>query len=340
MSTELSNDALTGNDDADAFLNLWKSDANQPSDNDEDKKKKPVAPTQDETDEDTSEETPEDDEEVEDQDEADEEDDEDESDDDGEDQDKGTKKTLAGDDAEVEVSVDGKTLKVAVKDLKRLYGQEAALTRKSQEVAEIRKKADEAGSYHVAGLTKLLERAREAYKPYAEIDFLLAAKTLEPDEYTALRDDALKRHADVQFLEQELGTTLETARTERTKQLQAEAKETLKILTDPEKGIKGFDQKMYDDMRSFAISSGIPAEVVNNTVSAPLLRILHKAMLYDKGQKAPTVKKDVKAKKIVKSSQNSQSTRQNIDPAKKAMKKLQSTGAMEDAADAFMAKWK
>lgn len=43
----------------------------------------------------------------------------------------------------VEIVVDGETKQASVKDLKRLYGQEASLTRKSQEMASQRKLADD-----------------------------------------------------------------------------------------------------------------------------------------------------------------------------------------------------
>lgn len=49
----------------------------------------------------------------------------------------------AKDDHLVTVTVDGETKTVPVKDLKRLFGQEAALTRKSQEVAAARKATEQ-----------------------------------------------------------------------------------------------------------------------------------------------------------------------------------------------------
>ena len=43
----------------------------------------------------------------------------------------------------IDILVDGETQQASIKDLKRLYGQEASLTRKSQEVAAQRKEAED-----------------------------------------------------------------------------------------------------------------------------------------------------------------------------------------------------
>jgi hypothetical protein len=96
----------------------------------------------------------------------------------------------ASDDALVKLTVDGEEIKIPVKDLKRLYGQEASLTRKSQEVAERRKFAEDEGARYVVATQKLIEKATERFKPYAQIDWAIAAKTLENDEYVALRQEA------------------------------------------------------------------------------------------------------------------------------------------------------
>jgi hypothetical protein len=89
---------------------------------------------------------------------------------------------------------------------------------------------------------------------------------------------------------------------------------------------------------------GIPAQVVNDIASEPILRVLHLAMTAHKAKDVSkkTVKKDLKAKKIVKSSTAPEALRQgNTDAGKKkALNKLRSTGTIDDATDAFMAKWK
>ena len=68
---------------------------------------------------------------------------------------------LVSDDAEVEVTVDGEIQRVSVASLKRLAGQEQALTRKSQETAAQRKEAEAAmdKTHHV--MQAMLAKAEE-----------------------------------------------------------------------------------------------------------------------------------------------------------------------------------
>ena len=63
-------------------------------------------------------------------------------------------------DALVEVQVDGETQQVSLKSLKRLHGQEASLTRKSQDVAARRKEAEEALAKADISYRKLLEELK------------------------------------------------------------------------------------------------------------------------------------------------------------------------------------
>lgn len=335
--TEGGAEDLTGDDGADAFLELWKKGAPEELPGDE------VEEDEDDSEEeaDDTEETDDDQdtEESEDDTEEDEDDQEDDSEDDQED-DKSTKKVLK-DDAVTKFKVDGKEVEVSVAKLQRLYGQEAALTRKSQEVADTRKQLETQGAAYVAASETMLTRARERFSQYEKIDWLVASKELNADELQALRGEAQKAYADVQFYEKELGTFMEGVHQARHTALIAEAQSTLKALQDPKTGIKGFNQQTYEDMRGFAINHGVPKEVMDNLVSEPIMRILHKAMLFERGQKAVTKAKDLKPKKIIKSKVNGDVARTGFTPKKatKALETLKKTGSQDDAAAAFMAGW-
>ena len=69
---------------------------------------------------------------------------EDDEPDDQEEEDDEAEAELVDDDAEVEILVDGETHRASVKSLKRLFGVEKSLTRKSQHVAQQRKQAEDA----------------------------------------------------------------------------------------------------------------------------------------------------------------------------------------------------
>ena len=93
---------------------------------------------------------------------------------------------VINDDAEVEILVDGETHRASVASLKRLFGQEQSLTCKSQAVAQQRKQAEDALQKTDAVLQAMLQKAEERYKPYSEVDMLVASKTMEDADFAAL----------------------------------------------------------------------------------------------------------------------------------------------------------
>lgn len=243
--------------------------------------------------------------------------------------------------AYVKVKVDGEERTVSVRDLKRLYGQEASLTRKSQEVSTKRKEAEELGAKYVAGLTGLLQRASEKANPYKQIDFLSAAQQLKPEELNALRSEAQQAFEEERYLAEELNTFMANLQAQRQYALVEKGREAVKEL---KRDIPGFNEKVYNDIRHYAISSGIEVDVVDNLVDAAALKIIHKAMLHDKGKVGVTTTKQKKGgKKVIKTTKSSGSTTKDLignkTKATSALKRLQNTGSTEDAAEAFLARW-
>jgi hypothetical protein len=268
---------------------------------------------------------------------------------DGEDEGQGEDKSYVdSDDVFVKVKVDGEEREFAIKDLKRLAGQEASLTRKSQEVADARKGVDEQTKVHQARLDTMLDRARKAWEPYSKINLLVAAKTLDGDQLQALQQEMQAKWDDLQFIEKE-GQNLAKHITEQTQAEKAKsAQECIKALSDPNTGIEGWSQKVYTDICAYAKEQGIPADYVNDLTDPAAFKIIQKAMLFDKGkQKVADVKdkaakiKKAPPKKIVKSSQSAQANKDVLKPSKSddAMKKLRNTGDRDDAAEALMAMW-
>jgi hypothetical protein len=327
------------NDGVDAFLDLMKSpDADDQPSGSEDEKKKRRA--DDEDDDEPSDESPED---------KDADDDEGEEADDDDEDDKKRKYADDDDETYVKLTVNGKEEEVSVKSLKRLYGQEKALTQKSQEVAEHRKSLEQETEKNALAHTAIFKRAEERWAQYAGIDFNLAAKELSTDEYAALKAAAQSAYEDVQFLGTQLDAFHGTIKQRQQADLVDRAKKSLEVLTgDPESGgIDGFNEKLYEDVRAYAIKEGFSRETVANLVDASAIRIMHKAMLYDRGRakassKTTIVKKvDKTPKKVIKTSSapdrtNSDSKSHSAQFAK-ANAKLRETGSMDDAAEAFMA---
>ena len=132
--------AETIDDAAEAILGMWE-DAEELSEENQEAEVEAADETEAaDTEEDENEEDLESYEDDEDPDEDAEEDDEEASD---EDEDDSEEVQVIDEESLVEIVIDGETKQASVKDLKRLYGQEASLTRKSQEMASQRKLADD-----------------------------------------------------------------------------------------------------------------------------------------------------------------------------------------------------
>lgn len=267
--------------------------------------------------------------------------DDDESDTDPDDPSDDPDATFADDTAKVKLQIDGEEITASVKDLKRLYGQEAALTRKSQEVAAKRKEAEDTGAKHVTALQTLVKKAEERYQPYAGIDFLVASKQLDAEEFAALRSEATKAYEDYKFLTQELDGFTTSQIEKQQSEYQEKAKAAIEALSDPEKGIKGWSQDVYNEIRTFATTNGLPQETMDGITDPAIIKMMWQAMRYDKAKKVATTKtkKATTAKKTLRSKAPSDNSSFSVGKAGKALDKLRATGDREDAANAFLSRW-
>jgi hypothetical protein len=321
--------ALSTDEAANALLKRW-TDAEKPSDDEEGANPKPRSETE-------RKEPAEGDEHESDDDDLILEDEEDAADE-GDDEDDGP--VEAPENAVVKIKVGDEEVTAKVSDLKRLYGQEASLTRKSQEVAQQRKQADTELERFTVATGTLLEKAQERFKPYAEIDWNLAAKALETEEYSALRNEARAAYTDVQFLTQELNGVVEQTRQARQTQLEQDAQKAIEVLTG-ENGIPGFNEEVYQEMAEYAVSRGLPMENYAQVVDPIALMILHDAMKYQQAKERAATKRKAAptSKKVMKSNKRSGTGRVG-DKAGEALEKLRQTGSRDDAAALLMGRWK
>ena len=326
---------LSLDDAADAILSRWeKQDAEkQPSEDPETIETPDVEQeeTEDIEEPDEAEETDNSEEDETDQDEDAEPDDEEtESDDEAE---------GVSDDTQIEITVNGKTQLHSVGSLKRLAGQEAAITQKSQQMASQRKVLEDAiGKNHIA-YQKMLEAAQERAKPYQEIDMLVAAKAMETEDFAALRKEAEAANRDLNFLTEEADAFYKGVQEQQQAQLQQAAQECVKVLQDD---IPDWNNQLYNDIRTYAIEQGLDETEVNNYVDPSVLKILHKARLYDAGKKVATVKKKAATKKkVLRDSKAPQGDKQRkAQKIADAKAKLATSGNdLDDIANALLSRW-
>lgn len=321
-------------DPTNAFLEKWKdADEDQPSDettegaeDDDNETPEEVEPSK-ETDE---EETNDDDEVLEDPDEADATEEE-------PDASKATK--VADDDAEVLIKVGEQEQKVSVKELKRLFGQEAALTRKSQETAEERKIVEAEKARYSTALETMQKRAEDKYRPYSQIDFLVASKQLDAEEFEALRKEATAAYEDYKFYTEELKTHKATTEQETHKEYMEKAQKAIQVLSDPEKGIPNWSQDLYNDIRTFAVeTNGMDINEVNKITDPAIIKMMWQAMRYARAKKVSTKKIAAAPKKVVKASAPAE-TKATKGKDSKAFAALRETGSRDAAVDALTARW-
>lgn len=321
----------TNEDAAAAFLSKW---------SEEDPETVSEAPEEDDTSDPSEEE--EEDIEAEEPVETDEESDEDhqedseETDEDTDDEESKEPKKALDDEAIVKVKVGDEELDVSVKDLKRLYGQEAALTRKSQEVAAKRKEAEAAALKASATLEKMYQKAQAKWEPYSKIDYLVAQKQLDTDSFAALRAEAQAAFEDFRFISEEADAFVKQTQAQQQQQLQEAAKEAVKVLRE---AIPDWSPKLYDQIREYAINTGMDAEVINNLVDPVAIQLLHKARLFDESKKVVTKKKVVQQKKVLKPTVTTSVKDVKGNSAAKQKVKLQTSGSVDDAANLFLSRW-
>ena len=321
---------LSMDDVEDAILARWEDpDENQASENDEDAPLVTEAETEGELEY----------EEVEDDDTEDEEGEEDQSEDEESDDEDTEEETVElTDDFEIEIQVDGETQTAPLKDLKRLYGQEASLTRKSQEVAAKRKEAEDNIGKSQVIFDKLIQQAQERYKPYEDIDMMVASKSMTTEDFAQLRREAQQAKTDLDFLTQEADAYFGDLQKQQQEQLQKAAKECVETLQST---IPDWSNELYNDIRMYAIGQGLPEEQVNQYVDPNVLTILHKARLYDQGKQVATVKKKQAVQKKVLRSKKAPPTDASKRKAAAAKQRdaLRTSRDVDDLANVILNRW-
>jgi hypothetical protein len=335
--------SLDSDDAADAILSRWQ-DAETLSEEDEEATDEPQQEDEDETLEDTSDEDQDD--ETEQTDEEDDEDPDEESEEPETDGDEEVELSI-DDDTQVEIIVDGETQRVSIAALKRLHGQEASLTRKSQDLAATRKQADAALQKADISYQKLLERAEARAKPYSEVDMLVASRQMDADDFAKLRAEAKDAEDNLKFLKEEADAFYRDAQDQQKVLHQQAASECVKVLQSQ---MSDWGNDVYNDIRAYAVSQGLQQEQVDQYVDPAVIMLLNKARLYDqtkataetKKQKAKVIRaKDSNTgKKILRSTKSPAREDSKARRVKKAQDVLRSkNGDADDIAEALLARW-
>ena len=245
------------------------------------------------------------------------------------------------DDTEVEIMVDGEAHQTSIRDLKRLYGMDKSLTRKSQEVASQRKEAEDAISKSQVVFDKLVANAQERYKAYENIDMLVAAKEMSTEDFSALRKEAQDAYQNLKFLTEEADSYYGGLKAQQAEMQKTAAVECVKVLQEQ---IPDWSNTLYNDIRHYAIAQGLPEDQVNNYVDPAVIMLINKSRLYDEAKKVSTVKKKKAAKKqkvlrSKKAPQNDADKKQSAVDKELAALRANGGNDLDDIANVFLKRW-
>lgn len=260
-----------------------------------------------------------------------------------EDTDKPARKKIEATDEDV-IEVEG--VEVSLRDLKRNYGRDKALTLKEQAASEKTKQAEEAAHLHASSLKRHYDRAVQRYRQYEGVNLVVLSQRegWDADTLETVMNQERDAWADVEFFETELRDLSQRRTVETNARIQREAQEAFKVLSNPETGIKDWSLNTYNTLITYAENDlGIAPEFVRNLTDPTLIKVLHKLHAYEKGAtvsaktlEAKTRKPaPVAAPKVLKSSA---SNAPKSSDEERAIRRLKSDNSSDAIQEAFMAR--
>tara|TARA_R100001510_G_scaffold46190_1_gene43069 strand:- start:1082 stop:2131 length:1050 start_codon:yes stop_codon:yes gene_type:complete len=239
------------------------------------------------------------------------------------------------------VKIDGKDVEVSLDELRAGYSRQADYTRKSQVLAEQRRKADEElaatqqeRQRYVSQLEQVSVDADNKLNKFKDVDWA-KLKEDDPMEYALKRDqyrelqESKRLIADEQQKEQyKQQQEQERAWNEELARQQEIVAQRLPDLVDPEKG-----PKLKQSIKSFAINKGFSEQEVDSLIDARSVDVLHKAMLYENLLNSKISKKKAKVvPKVTKPGAGVTKGEVSSEKIKQQRARLKRTGKVDDAA--------
>ena len=187
------------------------------------------------------------------------------------------------------IKVDGNDVEVTLDELQAGYSRQADYTRKSQVLAEQRKKADEElaatqqeRQHYLSQLEQFNTQADSKIKELSSTDWT-KLKEEDPTEYMLKRDQYRELQDNKRMVEDEQKNLQLKSQQEHEAKWQEELSKQQNIMAqrlpewvDPDKG-----PKLKQNIKSFAVKKGFTEQEVNSLIDARSVDVLHKAMLYE-----------------------------------------------------------
>tara|TARA_R100001460_G_scaffold23611_1_gene47473 strand:- start:639 stop:1667 length:1029 start_codon:yes stop_codon:yes gene_type:complete len=238
------------------------------------------------------------------------------------------------------IKVDGKDVEVTLDELQAGYSRQADYTRKSQVLAEQRKKAEEElaatqqeRQRYISQLEQFNTQADSKLNELKSTDWT-RLKEEDPTEYMLKRDQYRELQENKRIVEEEQKNLQYKSQQEQQAKWQEELVRQQEIMAqrlpewnDPEKGAK-----LKQNIKSFALKTGFTEQEVDSLIDARSVDVLHKAMLYDNLLAAKISKKKSKVvPKVTKPGSPPTKGEVSSDKVKAQRAKLRRTGHVKDA---------
>lgn len=263
-----------------------------------------------------------------------------------------SEKDEADEDSDWEIEFGGQTRKLpkglpeeVVREVQE-FGQNLHkdYTKKTQEIAEVRKQAEA----ERASASEMMRMTHEHADLVSDLRFVQRQiESISQTDLSALSESdplaaqkQMVQLMQLQNAQQRIGAQLQTTMGDMQAKRTASANESLERATaELSKEIKGWGPQTQQAIRQYGQSIGFSDSELSQVTDARLVRLLHKAQQYDALQtgKEKLVQKVVAPKTL---KPNAAGTTQSVNraSAEKSMRRLSRTGSVADAAAALMAR--
>ena len=239
------------------------------------------------------------------------------------------------------VKIDGKDTEVTEDELLSGYSRQADYTRKSQVLAEQRKKMDEElaatqqeRQQYQSQLEQFNLQADSKLEEFKSVDWVKLKEedpmeyALKRDQYRELQENKRLVAEEQQNLAQKQQAEMQTKWNEELARQQEVMAQRLPEWNDPEKG-----PKLKQNIKSFAMKKGFTEQEVDSLIDARSVDVLHKAMMYENLLEAKINQKKAKVvPKVQKPGTPSTKSEVNSEKVKQTRARLKKTGRVDDAA--------
>ena len=239
------------------------------------------------------------------------------------------------------VKIDGKDTEVTEDELLSGYSRQADYTRKSQVLAEQRKKMDEElaatqqeRQQYQSQLEQFKIQADSKLEEFKSVDWTKLKEedpmeyALKRDQYRELQENKRLVAEEQQNLAQKQQAEMQTKWNEELAKQQEVMAQRLPEWNDPEKG-----PKLKQNIKSFALKKGFTEQEVDSLIDARSVDVLHKAMMYETLLEAKISQKKAKVvPKVQKPGTPSTKSEVNSEKVKQTRARLKKSGRVDDAA--------